>query len=247
MTTTFFDDQLLTDYMKAFYGYGRYGGDYWFIGMEEGGGNSFANIAQRLEDWNRRGRLELEDLVAYHEKIGSERFFGTQPKLQPTWNRLIRMELSAKGQDVETEQVRAYQKNYLGRHTSSNCLLELLPLPSPSVGHWLYVNHSRNPHLMSRETYTSYYAPRRAAHLHQRILAYKPKAVIFYSVNPVYMSWWKQIASVDFIQERANDHFYMGKSQHTVFAITRHPVTQGIKNDYFHQVGKRIAFTLASL
>ncbi len=34
------DDALLEAYMDGFYGYGNLAGPYWFIGMEEGGGDS---------------------------------------------------------------------------------------------------------------------------------------------------------------------------------------------------------------
>ncbi len=241
-----FDDQLLEDFMKTFYGYGNYSSDFWFVGMEEGGGNSFADINNRLHDWDRRGRVELEDIAAYHAEIGGQRFFGPQPKLQPTWNRLIRILLSATGQNVHTEAVRAYQKDHLGRHLSGNCLIELLPLRSPSLGHWLYAQHSRLPYLTSRAEYTSYRAPLRAVHLQQRIQECKPKAVIFYSVNPSYMHWWKVIANAPFTTELADgERMYIAKTADTIFAITRHPVTQGVKNDYFHHVGKIIASHLA--
>ncbi|MFB2922759.1 MULTISPECIES: hypothetical protein [Aerosakkonema] len=246
-SSSMFDDSLLQDFMDKFYGYGNYQGDYWFVGMEEGGGGSFADIAQRLQDWNRRGRLELEDIVAYHAEIGAERFFGSQPRLQPTWNRLIRIELSARGEEVHTEYVRAYQKDYLGRHSSTNCLVELLPLPSPSVRNWLYAQYSQLPYLTNREVYASYYAERRAAHLRQRIREYKPKAVIFYSVNPGYIHWWKVIADVEFMEIVAGDErLYVAKNENTVFAITRHPVAKGVKNEYFHQVGKIVASSFLS-
>lgn len=242
-SSSVFDDELLHDFMYGFYGYGNYGGDYWFVGMEEGGGNSFENICQRLQDWNRRGRLELEDIVKYHAEIAADRYFGSHPKLQPTWNRLIRIELSAKGQETHTENVRLYQKEHLGRHTSSNCLVELLPLPSPSIGHWLYAQHSQLPQLASREAYANYCAPRRAQHLRDRLGEYKPKAVVFYSVNPAYLYWWKLIAGVDFTQVAALDRLYIAKNESTVFAIVRHPVAKGVRNEYFHQVGKIIAST----
>ena len=31
-----FDDLLLDEFAHKFYGYGNYGGQFWFIGMEEG-------------------------------------------------------------------------------------------------------------------------------------------------------------------------------------------------------------------
>jgi hypothetical protein len=42
------NDQLLSHFMQTFYGYGNYQGDYWFIGMEEGGGDTWAEVQQRL-------------------------------------------------------------------------------------------------------------------------------------------------------------------------------------------------------
>ena len=70
-----FDDQLLQDFMNGFYGYGNYSGGYWFVGMEEGGGNSFENIDKRLKDWDRRDRCEIEDIADYHAEIGAGQYF----------------------------------------------------------------------------------------------------------------------------------------------------------------------------
>jgi hypothetical protein len=50
------DDILLEEFINNFYGYGNYHGKYWFIGMEEGGGNSIEEINRRLASWNTRGR-----------------------------------------------------------------------------------------------------------------------------------------------------------------------------------------------
>jgi hypothetical protein len=49
--------------MHNFYGYGDYRGAYWFVGMEEGGSDSFDEVAKRLRLWDERGRRELEDVV----------------------------------------------------------------------------------------------------------------------------------------------------------------------------------------
>jgi hypothetical protein len=51
----------LDDFAHRFYGYGNYGGPFWFVGMEEGGGDSSEEIARRLSAWAARGRCELED------------------------------------------------------------------------------------------------------------------------------------------------------------------------------------------
>ena len=46
--TELLNDQLLTEFFQNFYGYGNYRGQFWFIGMEEGSGNSFSEINTRL-------------------------------------------------------------------------------------------------------------------------------------------------------------------------------------------------------
>ena len=82
--TELFNDQLLNEFVENFYGYGDYNGQFWFIGMEEGGGNSFSEIDNRLNAWTLRGKHELEDLAQYHAEIGLTDWFNDNPKLQST-------------------------------------------------------------------------------------------------------------------------------------------------------------------
>jgi hypothetical protein len=232
-----FNDQLLNKFVENFYGYGNYNGQFWFIGMEEGGGNSFLEINKRLNAWRRSGRHALEDVVQYHTEIGLMDWFNDKPKLQPTWNKLIRILLSSNGQLPTTEQVRKYQKILLGRRNGDTCLVELLPLPSPSVGLWLYTQHSRLPYLTNRETYKQCCLPLRIKYLRDRINQYKPKAVVFYGLS--YYKYWQIIAEIDFWQ--GADKIYSGYNGTTFFVMTKHPTAQGVTNEYFHQVGRLIA------
>jgi len=52
--------------MHHFYGYGKYQADYWFVGMEEGGDDTFEEVSQCLAVWGSRGHQEEEDVAAYH-------------------------------------------------------------------------------------------------------------------------------------------------------------------------------------
>jgi len=176
-----FDDQLLEDFAQNFYGYGNYKADYWFIGMEEGGGNSVTDISSRLNAWIKRGRRELENLAGYHAEFGISNLFGPNHKLQSTWGKLIRVLLSAKGPLPTIDEVRKYQGLHLGRSSGDTCLLELLPLPSPSTNNWLYGQHSQLPYLTNRETYKQMFITLRIALLKDRIIEHGPKVVIFYS------------------------------------------------------------------
>lgn len=235
--TELFNDQLLNEFVQNFYGYGNYNGQFWFIGMEEGGGNSFSNINERLIAWSRRGRHALEDLAQYHAEIGLTDWFNDKPKLQPTWNKLIRILLSSNGQLPTTDPVREYQKILLGRLNGNTCLVELLPLPSPSIGLWLYAQHSQLPsYLANRKTYVQWCLPSRIKHLQEQIIYYKPEAVVFYGLG--YKEHWEKIAGIALCQE--SDKIYTGWNKTTFFVMTKHPATQGVTNEYFHQVGRLI-------
>lgn len=235
--TELFNDQLLNEFVQNFYGYGNYNGQFWFIGMEEGGGNSFSEINKRLNAWRCRGRHALEDVAQYHAEIGLTDWFNDKPKLQPTWNKLIRILLSSNGQLPTTEQVREYQKILLGRPNGDTCLVELLPLPSPSIGLWLYAQHSQLLYLNTRKKYKQWCLPSRIKHLQDQITHYKPKAVVFYGLS--YSKYWQIIAGIDFWQ--GSDKIYTGYNGTTFFAMTKHPAAQGVTNEYFDQVGRLIA------
>ncbi len=54
-----FDDELLSDFINGFWGYGSNNAQFWFVGMEEGGGNTFEELQIRFTEWNERGRKPL--------------------------------------------------------------------------------------------------------------------------------------------------------------------------------------------
>lgn len=247
MESNMFDDQLLSTFISKFYGYGNYHGKYWFVGMEEGGGDNKGQIDTRLKKWQKRGEKELEDLKEYHLALGIERHFSEKPALQRTWSKLIRILLRAENEEITsekeipTEEVRIYQRDLLGRTNGETCLLELLPLPSPSIKLWLYGDFSKLPHLEKRESYRDHYAQERVPYIQQRISAHKPKAVVFYGLN--YQEYWRKIAQVEFIEfksEKDSEGIISGKNKDTRFIITSHPATKGIKNEYFYRIGEFI-------
>ncbi len=123
----YFDDELLEKIVNTFYGYGNYQANYWFIGMEEAGGD-FKDINNRINIWSNRGKQELEDLAEYHIAIGYGEMFQLGAAIQPTWNKLIRTVLSTKGtESINKEDVRKYQINLLGRKNQETCLLAYIP------------------------------------------------------------------------------------------------------------------------
>ena len=231
------NDNLLLQYMSRFAGYGNLDGDYWMIGMEEGGGDTIEDIVRRVTIWEESGQKTLEDLKLYHDKIGVTRWFGSQAKLQPTWNKLIRIIHGIKGLNPQTEDVRTYQKRYLGRFEGETCLAELMPLPSPSTNHWLYPSISSLPELQSREDYLRHWGPIRLQMLTKLITTHRPKNVVFYGIG-YYQDWWSWLmpASHEAITIEGVKA-YIGGSEGTVFAVSPHPVATGVKNTFFHGLG----------
>jgi len=232
------DDKLLQDFIDGFYGYGNYNAPYWFVGMEEGGGNSIDEINNRLKTWDRRGRREIEDVAEYHCDFGISRYWKTKPPLEATWNKIIRILLASKGTLPTTEDVRLYQRDYLGREAQETSLLELLPLPSPSTNHWLYADGSRIPALVSRQSYRDWLIPIRVKHIQARIQKFKPPFVIFY--GKTYLEHWQAITGTSFLYLESLD-IYRAEADGTFFVVTNHPVATGVTNEYFHAIGRMLA------
>lgn len=228
-------DRNLHRFAHEFYGYGNYQGKIWFIGMEEGGGNSENEIETRINAWASHSR-ELEDVASYHQAIGISQFFTPTPVLQTTWSKLIRLLLCFQNIAPTMEKIRLYQRDEFGRRDNETCLLELMPLPSPSTNEWLYSRISSLPYLETRKKYTEKLLEFRIKAIQEKIFEYAPEIVIFYSKK--YTKYWEQIAGIPLTEFENN--ISIGHNQSTTFAIVTHPATRGVTNEYFCQAGNII-------
>ena len=66
---------------------------------------------------------ELLDFKAHSEKFEDMRWLVEHPPLQTTWKQLIRMALGYEGAPSDTEDVRRYQRDRLGRSDSDTLLI----------------------------------------------------------------------------------------------------------------------------
>jgi len=64
------DQQVLSDFMDGFYGYGHLGAKYWFIGLEEGAIAELAEFERRLKAWDSLDRRQLADIRLFHRQLG---------------------------------------------------------------------------------------------------------------------------------------------------------------------------------
>lgn len=231
------NDQLLEAFMNGFYGFGNYQAQYWFVGMEEGGGETVEAITKQLRIWDEHGQKELLDVVEYAREMNITRWYGNRPRLQPTWKHLIRVFLTSEGQPVDTETMRQYQKNLWGTKDGNTCLLELLPLPAPDINSWLYGEISSLPYLANRKIYKEYIVDSRIAHLQEKIKHFQPKAVVFYGSG--YNNYWKEIAEIN-SWETSSENIAFAVRNSTIFVASKHPVAFGVTNEYFYSIGNLI-------
>ena len=144
-------------------------------------------------------------------------------RYSPHGNTSIRITLNAEGLPAQREDIRAYQKARLGREDGLECLLELLPLPSPGIGKWLFYPKSGLWYLGDRATYIGYVTPARIEHLRTRIAEHRPAVVTFYGRK--YENEWRAISGVDFKPTRIIN-VSTARSEHTLFVTMPHPTAQ---------------------
>ena len=232
------DGPLTLNYIHRFLGYGTLQGSCWFIGMEEGGGRDIEVVSKRLAAWQRLDRPQLTDLKDLHIEIGMDRFFSGRVRLQRTWASLIRLQLAIQGLPTTLAEVREYQATNWGRSFSDHCLLELLPLPSPSTRDWNYSTWSGLPELISREAYLNAFCKERVFALEAAVSQHQPACVVFYGL--AFRRFWESIAGVAFAAD-AEHGFLTAVNSHTTFAIVKHPASRDVTSQYFVNAGLSLA------
>jgi hypothetical protein len=228
------DPQLLQDFMRGFFGYGNLGANYWFVGLEEGGGKSLNEIERRLEAWHALGRPEVADLEEFHERAGVTRWSVAKPPLQSTWKQLIRVVLAAEGQDANVEAIRTFQRDHLGRQSGTTALIELMPLPSPSTSEWLYASAGIGI-IGDRSSYSAAILDERIAAIRNLIAAHHPPFVVFYGLKR--RDVWSSIAGAPFVDQDAGQ-FAFHSTPETLFLMIKHPVAWGAKNEEYEAAGR---------
>lgn len=236
------DEHLLAKYLENFVGFGSYDADFWFIGMEQGGGHDLGDLKRRLDAWHALGEEEVVDLGRYCERLNETRWHGPGAKIQPTLGKMVRVVLGARGGDASANAVRSYQAERLGRSGRETLVAELFPLPSRSVGHWIYSGLTALPYLRSRETYLAELRPKRIKLLRDRIDRHAPRAVVLLGWS--YMAVWNELVGSP-LDLREEPRIRIAQRGKTVFIASRHPTSYGVTNQYFAQIGAQTRAILA--
>jgi hypothetical protein len=229
------DADVLQDYMQRFIGFGSAEAPMWFIGLEQGGGETLAELDRRLRAWTEMGGQAFADLPDYCRRIGEGRWHGSRARIQPTLGKLVRIVLAAHGIEPTPERIRSYQSERFATTAGDTMIGELMPLPSRSVSEWIYTA-SGLPDLATRDAYVQAWQPRRIALLKDAIAVAKPAAVVCLGVSAQPM--WSAIAGVRFTPGPGGA--FWASSETTRFIVCCHPTAFGARNDDFDAIGRAL-------
>jgi hypothetical protein len=181
----------------GWYGYGSWTAPYWFVGLEPGGDE----LDSCVRAWLKMGSGELLDVVEHHASHQKD-WFSEKAGAQPTWAKLIWLLLAYEGSEPSAEATRRYQKTSLGRAMGRTALIELSALPATH-------NHVSVQRDLFRKA--------RITTIRERLLASRPRFVVFYSPDPRYTNAWSEIAGIELKRDEPVSH------DGTVFVVTYHP------------------------
>lgn len=196
-------------YLQNFYGYGQWKSDFYFIGIEEGGGKNLCLVNSKLSSLLAFSETKSQLLDNFIHQItrvpvncaeGREFFVS---KIQTTWKPFIKMLLILSGTNLAPgiNDILHFQINSWGRIQPEfpHAVIELLPLPNPGLNdsHWNYNTWSSSfipPfHLINRQHYIKLIIQDRIHHLALQIRLHKPRLVVFYASSQPYSGYWNDI------------------------------------------------------
>ena len=157
---------------------------------------------------------------------------NNQRQLQPTWKQLIRMHRLAYGQGDSLDEMVDFQQSSFGSINGETCVIELLPLPSPSLKVWHYSAWSKIPWLASREEYTAHLLQRRITDIQKAIKKYQPAVVVCY--GSTWLPRWRLLSRSNFGQA-INGQLMSSVQDGVTYYVVRHPVRES--DAHFRQIG----------
>ena len=185
---------------QRWYGYGRWSAPYWFVGMEPGGEED----PRVYSSWHEIGEPELLDLKQHSEACHDMKWVGEHPPLQSTWKQLIRIVLGYEGKPADNDDVRAYQRDRLGRTDGQTLLAEISSVNAKSLG----------VTVPEREAHRA----ERIATIRRHLEVHQPEFAVFYGLS--YRDDYAAIAGGSF-----DESGYQWNGS-TLCSLVRHPAAR---------------------
>jgi hypothetical protein len=233
----------ILDWIAVRLGYGDRNARAWFLGMEEAC-EDVMELPFRIEGG------ALEDLEVALERLGRYgHLLEPLPALQRTWAPLIRSWLVASSTDESptVDAVRTYQRRNWGRTSGDTLLVELMPLPSPSLRDWPYAGLG----IGTRAAYQQSWLEPRIELLARlwRESATRPRVAVAYG-----RSYWKHYRRVFGLLDDGGEPIIADDPTwaqgYTVrdggVVLVRHPVAFGSSNARWESLGRWLRTRLAA-
>jgi hypothetical protein len=263
------NEEITAYYLTNFWGYGNWDSDYWFVGMEEGGGNDLQLVVNKIDSFFQNGYSHEHLIDNYHFQVNlvgephnkeALRFLGPRPNNRPValqnyWAKMIKILLHLNLLNSNNSAIRNYQKDHWGRihnndYFAKHAVIELFPLPSQNTNEWNYsewTNHFENnfcPPLLDREGYFMTISNNRITLLQNKIREYQPRLVVFSGLT--HQNYYDQIVGCNNWELLDQIKCYFQKVNNTLFVKTNHPNTWGIGHAYWNIVSDEILQRLNS-
>jgi len=241
-------EAVLVSYSEQFRTQGNLAGKHWFLGIEEGGCATEAEVDATLSRWDNAGQPQHVSLNDPGKGKSDSKWFDLDrrggPAIQKTWGAQIRVLLSMQGLPDDRESVRAYQSKMFGTPQGETCLMELLPLPNPGLHKWIYNEISSLPQFSSRQAFIEYALEKRIAQFRELVLEYQPATVVglCFSQRHWLERYLEDVENVQAISGNRPGRAVIGSLGNTTVAITYHPNTpMTAPNRWYNELGQLIA------
>ena len=207
---------------RNFYGFGRWSAPYWFIGLEQGGGDN-ASRAKAFKVLQSDGLCDCQN---FHQEINVTDWHSKSARLQKTWGRLIMLLAPFRGIASDKASLLSYQRQYWGRQASDTCVIELSGLSAAG----LHIKVDRKKYLTERiDT------------IRRKLNANNPRLVVMYGLTGT--EHFEQIAECELLEGG------IVQNRKTFFVLTQHPTRQisGNSDDAWRQLGTRAHARLSTI
>lgn len=196
------DEKALQHWIENFYGYGSWDARIWFVGYEEGGGDTPEEVAERVnyffENCPDAGSKDLCDIRELYQRVrwtgsGRKSFttqheyrFGPHAVQNSIWKNLAAF---VRGyNNMPAPDFLTYQREVFASLTERNeAWLHLYPLPAPHNHAWYYswLDMPTLSFIKSRAMYEQALYQQRIGHLLSNLRMHKPEVVMMYGMNNV--------------------------------------------------------------
>lgn len=198
------EEKALKHWIENFYGYGSWQATMWFIALEEGGGDTPEEVAEKSNYFygtqTPTAQPALCDVREMYRHVSvswdgpkANLFgdlydfrFGDNALLHGVWKNLIAFEHGYRHKDVP--ELLDYQKNLFASPSLRNeSLIRLYPLPSPHNHAWYYswLNMPQLDFLKRRELYQEHVYQTRIQTILSNINTYRPEVVLMYGMENI--------------------------------------------------------------